>query len=216
MINPIARIGISAAALVAGFLATPAFAQDGNFMRQVLGHIGIFPPEKDPITYNDRPGLVVPKDTNRLRPPEEADPSQRNAAWPVDPDRERRRLEEARRNQPAEQLLGRRAVDGRRLTVDELAAGRVQRGTPMGEPRVPGNDKAEVRVGPEEWSRISRTATAGPALTPGVEPPRQYLTDPPVGLRMPAAGAPVARTNDGPAPELLENNRPGDAWRRLD
>jgi hypothetical protein len=212
------RGGLAALALAAGFAATPAMAQDGQTLRRIFGQIGLLPPaDKEEIIYHDRPGLVVPKDLNRLRTPEEGDPEQRNARWPNDPDRERRRQDEARRNLPSAELMsGRRATDGARVGLDEAGRSRVARGTPMGEPDFTRNDQAGVRVSAEEWSRVSRAADAGPRIAPGTEPPRQYLTDPPRGLRIPAAGAPIARTQDGPREDLLDNGRPQDAWRRLD
>lgn len=212
------RGGLAVLALAAVSVTTPAVAQDGNFLRQIFGQIGLLPPaDKEEIVYHDRPGIVVPKDLNRLRTPEEGEPEQRNARWPNDPDRERRRQEEARRNVPSAELMsGRRAVDGARVGLDEAGRSRVVRGTPMGEPNFTRNDQAGVRVSPEEWSRISRQAEAGPGITPGTEPPRRYLTDPPQGLRVPAAGAPIARTQDGPRPDMIDNGRPQDAWRRLD
>lgn len=212
------RAAFAAATLAAGLIATPAMAQDGQFLRQIFGQIGLLPPEKDPIEYRERPNLVVPKDTSRLRSPEDADPAQRNAAWPNDPDVDARRRADAARNAPSSELLsGRRSIDGARLSTDELARGRTARGTPQAEPNFTRNDQAGVRVSPEEWSRISRTSDQSPQLAAGVEPPRQYLTDPPKGLRTPAAGAVIRRTNDGPAEGLIAgSDRPKDAWRRLD
>jgi hypothetical protein len=195
----------------------PAQAQDGIGMRQIFGAIGLLPRvDREPIEYRDRPTLVVPKDLNALRNPEQSDTHTQNPAWPVDPDVEERKRELARRNVAAPELLSRnqRPLDGARLSIDDLRSGRAQRGAVMGKPSIPGNDKSGVRLSPDEWAAQQRQAQ-GPSYAPGTEPPRVYLTDPPRGLRQPAAGAPVRRTNDGQAPEF-DNFRPTDVWRRLD
>lgn len=208
------RAVLAGAVVACGLMTTPAVAQDGMLLRQIFGQIGILPAEKDPIDYNERPGLVVPKDTTRLRSPEESDPARRNAAWPNDPDLEARRKAEAARNAPSAELLsGRRTIDGARVSNEEIARSRTARGTTPHDPKFTQNDHAGVRVSPEEWSKISRTSDTASTITPGVEPPRQYLTDPPKGLRMPAAGAPIKRTNDGPAEGLIAgNDRPKSVY----
>lgn len=58
----------------------PAMAQEGLLMRNMLGKMGLLPEEKDPIEYRERPGLVVPKDLNKLREPEPEDAARRQAA----------------------------------------------------------------------------------------------------------------------------------------
>jgi hypothetical protein len=204
--------------LVLGFVVmAPAQAQDGIGMRQIFGAIGLLPrTDREPIEYRDRPTLVVPKDLNNLRNPEQADAHTQNPTWPVDPDVEERKREMARRNVAAPELLSRnqRTTNGARLGIDDLRSGRAQRGAVMGEPAVPNNDKSDVRISPDQWAAQQQQAQA-PSYASGTEPPRVYLTDPPRGLRQPAAGAPVRRTTDGPAPDF-DNFRPQDAWRRLD
>ncbi len=208
-------------ALALGFVlvgsgAAPALAQDGIGMRQIFGAIGLLPRvDRDPIEYRDRPALVVPKDRTALRPPEEADAQTKNAAWPVDPDVEERKKEMARRRGPAAGLVsGNDPTEGRRMSMDDIRAGRATRGATIGEPVTMGNDRAGVRLSPNEWAAQQQQAS-GTSLPPGVEPPRVYLTDPPRGLRQAAAGAPVARTREGPG-EGFDNFRPTDTWRRLD
>jgi hypothetical protein len=214
--TPVLRFGLIG--LVLGLApVAPALAQDGIGMRQIFGAIGLLPRvDREPIEYRDRPTLVVPKDLNALRNPEQADAHTQNPSWPVDPDVEERKRELARRNVAAPELLSRnqRPVDGTRLSVDELRAGRAQRGAVMGEPVVPRNDKSDVRIGPDEWAAQQRQAQ-GPSYALGTEPPRVYLTDPPRGLRQPAAGAPVRRTTEAPSSDF-DNFRPTDVWRRLD
>jgi hypothetical protein len=203
------------AVLMAVLPAAPALAQDGIGMRNILGAIGILPRvDRDPIEYRDRPTLVVPKDRSALRNPESAEAHTQNSAWPVDPDVVERRREQERRRAPAQQLLDRNqnTVDGTRVGMDEIRAGRAQRGAVMGESSFE-NDKAGIRLTPEEWGRQQR-ASATPTYPPGTEPPRRYLTDPPKGMRQAATGAPIRRTQENPTG--FDNFRPEDTWRRID
>jgi hypothetical protein len=203
------------AAVMASLSAAPAFSQDGIGMRNIFGALGILPRvDRDPIEYRDRPTLVVPKDRTALRNPESPEAHAANPAWPVDPDVAERRREQERRRAPAQQLLDRNqnTVDGTRVGMDEIRAGRAQRGSVMGESTLE-NDKAGVRISPAEWARAQQV-TNTPSYPPGTEPPRQYLTDPPKGLRQAAAGAPMRRTQEQPTG--FDNFRPEDTWRRLD
>src|SRR3954465_5312519 len=87
-------------ALVAGSLiaaAPGAVAQEGVFMKDFLGSIGIIPKEKAPIEYRERAPLVLPPRI-ALRGPVAPRPLQTaNPQWPNDPDvvAARRRDEEA-------------------------------------------------------------------------------------------------------------------------
>lgn len=199
-------------AALAALPAVPAMAQDGIAMRQILGSIGLLPSiDREPIEYKDRPTLVVPRDTSNLRNPEDPEAHAQNPAWPVDPDVVERKKEQARRRAPAPELLAGQSVDGRRVSMDEIRSGRAPVGAQMTEGSW-GNDKTGIRMSPSEWA--AGTPAAQPSYAPGTEPPRRYLTDPPKGLRQAAAGAPIRRTQE--APVGFDNNRPDDAWRRLD
>lgn len=211
------RTRLSLAAAIAAFglgaAAAPAAAQDGAGMRQIFGMFGILPAEKDPIEYRERPALVVPKETTKLRPPEQAEAHARNGAWPVDPDAVAREKERQRRNAPVLFPTASNPTEGGRLTVRELAAGRSARGAAPSDYGVPRNDKDGVKL--DIWQMQSAGKTAqGPSYPPGTEPPRQYLTDPPKGLRMPSANAPVGKkTSDGPIVDLFNDL---GAWKRQD
>ncbi len=199
-------------ATLAAIPAAPAFAQDGIAMRHILGSIGLLPRvDREPIEYRDRPTLVVPKDTTALRNPEDPEAHERNPSWPVDPDVTERKKEQARRRAPAPELLAGQSVDGRRLSMDEIRAGRAPVGAQMTEGSW-GNDKTGIRLSPSEWA--AGTPANAPSYPPGTEPPRRYLTDPPKGLRQAAAGAPMKRTQE--TPTGFENDRPDNTWRRLD
>jgi hypothetical protein len=208
------RSALALAGLVLASALAPAQAQDGLAMRNIFGKIGLLPEEKDPIEYRERPALVVPKNTEKLRQPEpEGAQTKANGQWPVDPDVQDRAREAARRNQPIFAPLKADASEGGRLSLGEMARGRSARGIEMGETGVPRNDKDGVRASIQEMTRLDQQ-TQAPSYPPGTEPPRKYLTDPPTGLRIPSAGAPVGkRTQDDPT---VDRFKVDNAWKRLD
>ncbi|MCA1952194.1 MAG: hypothetical protein LDL25_00525 [Hyphomicrobiales bacterium] len=214
----IARALLSLALLGGAFAGmaalAPASAQDGIIMRNILGRIGLLPEEKEPIEYRERPGLVVPKQLDTLRPPEPTEGHTKSAQWPKDPDVVARDRERARRNAGGLFPSRNDPIEGGRLSVNEMAAGRSGRRDTLGESSIPINDKAGVRMSIEDIDAAQRTASA-PSYPPGTEPPRRYLTDPPTGLRLPASTAPIGRKtgSDGPAVDNLKVN---DAWKRQD
>ncbi|MCZ8187183.1 MAG: hypothetical protein O9308_12435 [Beijerinckiaceae bacterium] len=193
----------------------PAAAQEGLLMRNMLGRIGLLPEEKEPIEYRERPGLVVPKDLNKLREPEPEDAARRQAAgqWPRDPDVLERQRERERRKLPLLSVIAADPSEGGRLSVDELARGRSTRGAKIGESGVALNDKAGVRLSIQEMKAADAKITT-PTYPPGTEPPRRYLTDPPAGLRIPSAAVPAGRrTAEGP---VRDDFRPSNVWGRID
>lgn len=196
--------------LVVVSMSAPAQAQDGRYMRNFLGTLGVLPEEKDPIEYRERPGLVVPKELDKLRRPEDPNARTANGQWPVDPDVQERAREKARRQAPAIFSLSSDPNEGGRVNMNDMAAGRTARGTKMGEGAIPRNDKDGVLASIQEMTEGGGTARA-PSYPPGTEPPRRYLTDPPTGLRMPSAQAPVGkRSYDNP----LEDTFKSDLWKR--
>jgi hypothetical protein len=206
----LAALGLSLA-----FAAAPAAAQEGLVMRNILGKIGLLPEEKEPIEYRERPGLVVPKELDKLRPPEPEGAHARNGQWPVDPD-VKAREEEKRRREAATIIPNWRSrpEEGGRLSVKEMAAGRSHRGAQIGEAAMaPGNEKAGVRLSVQEMT-ADRNKSGAPTYAAGTEPPRQFLTDPPTGLRMPASSAPMRRQTAEPKTSDDDFRRP--SAQRLD
>jgi len=197
-------LAILVVTLAFSVVSLPAMAQDGLLMRDIFGKIGLLPEDKEPIEFKERPALVVPKDTSKLRQPEQPGAHADNSQWPVDPDVEERKREQERKGQVVRTPLKADASEGGRLSLSEMAKGRVAPGTVLGEGAIPRNDQAGVRISPAEWSKQSRQAS-GSSTPPGVEPERRYLTDPPRGLRQAAANAPFVRTQD--EPRLLNDDR---------
>jgi hypothetical protein len=206
------RTLVPALGLVAVSLsALPASAQEGVLMKQMLGRLGVLPEDKDPIEYRERPALVVPKDTSKLRPPEEPD-AKGNAAWPKDPDVQAREAARRQRNAPAYLAPGADPENGARMSPAELAKHRTQRSTSDWN-GYDFSDKGGIRLSPQEMAAANKGASE-PSYPPGTEPPRRYLTDPPVGNRVPSAAAPIGRGRIEGRP--VASDRPDDAWKRLD
>lgn len=211
--NGLSRAALALAALVLMSLGTPANAQNGLLMRNIFGNLGILPEEKDPIEYRERPGLVVPKELNKLRQPEKEAAARANGQWPVDPDVEERKQAQARRKLTVLTPISADPNEGGRVNMDAMARGRSVRGAQMGESGVPRNDTEGVRASIQEMTEKDKQANA-PTYAPGTEPPRRYLTDPPTGLRIPSAAAPVGKkTVDDPT---VDRFKVDNAWRRLE
>ena len=187
---PFRTIGLAVALGAASIM--PAQAQFTDPIGDVFETLGIKSKDKDPIVYRERAPLVVPPKTDRLRPPEEG-VAERNARWPQDPDvmENRRRKADAAKSQFS---------DG----DNDPSQGGVLRNEPLGKrnryagvptvnnPGNIGNESANpATIIGREQVRALQAGAKDPDKPTGIEPERQYLTEPPAGLRRPAAGAPV-------------------------
>lgn len=192
----LASLALCAAAFQAAPLAG-ARAEEGVFFKDILGSMGIIEKEKDPIAYRERPGIVVPPKLDMPAPVTE--PVQRTAAWPTDPD------VAAKAKKAREALEPRRlpsdthgASQGARLSVDQLRAGyRPGRGVPA---VAEGEDVTQSKSGRLDVRTLRNTGVkreSESVLAYGQEPPREYLTDPPRGLRMPSSSAPLPKRVTG-------------------
>ncbi len=198
--------------LAIAFTAALLAASAGSANAQGLLDIGRFilglpPEEKEPIDYRERAPLVVPPNQQVLRPPMEPRQADgRRANWPQDPDvlARRQKAEEARRPVMVDSVTGREMPSPRRMTPDEIRAGRVAgaevpRGNAVpqqaNDPRGPMNvfgGLATLR----EMDRRDATSRAGNELA-REEPRREFLTDPPTGLRRPSEKAAFRATREG-------------------
>lgn len=187
---------------LAGFVAPamllvlPAAAQNPlvDLGKTILG----IEDEKPVVDYRPRPPLVIPPKMELPKPTEKA--SAKNPQWPNDPDVAAQRAAAEARRKPVE-----KTIDGRPLTVEEMRAGRVAgAGVPNApaEPVAPKNMSAWIP--PSEMKLIEEKIklTKAPELTPGYEPPRQWLTDPPKGYRKAAEGVAVAKPKM--APQIID------------
>jgi hypothetical protein len=192
----LAGLALAASNLV----VAPAQAQGLLDIGRVI--LGLPTEEKEPIEYRERAPLVVPP-TQNLRPPSEAAASRRTN-WPQDPDvlERRKAAEEARRPRSTDSITARDPTSGRRLTVDEIRAGRVAGQEVVREPETGNLDivqrQSNVFGGLSALRELDRrSSSSSEANLAREEPRREFLTDPPKGLRQPSDRAAFKATREG-------------------
>ncbi len=190
------RIRVTHLLLAGGLVlaAQPASAQDGmlfyNLMQGVFGK-----GEGADIDYRARAPLVVPP-SSTLPPPQ--DPaSTRTAAWPNDPDVQRRKDEA----NPAPYVPALGVRNNPMMSAQEVRRGRTTRAAASGhngtEEQTNYNNQIQpIRLGRELAARQNQADLD--SLSYGSEPPRRLLTEPPVGYRRPAATAAIGPGASGP------------------
>jgi hypothetical protein len=179
------------AALVALLAAGPARADD-NMWNNMLGWVGLGHKQQQSvddgtIDYTPRPALVVPPKMDL--PPPQASIS-KPADWPHDPDARARAAAEAdsRRPAPSSDSSSDDATGGFVADADKSKSDSGESEACTNEP-----GKPICFYGPS--SLINFTKGWGNIFTPhkedtsklrvGIEPPRQYLSEPPPGYQMP-------------------------------
>jgi hypothetical protein len=180
---------------------------DIKFMRGFLRGLGLRNGEEAGIDYKERPPLVVPPTRNLPIPQTAGSLAERNPAWPVDPDIQRRKAEKKAKAE-------RSRVDwdeiNRALTPAELAAGKTNRPSTATATSVatrPSIDTAGQTMSPNElgykgglWNDffgLGKAFNKDHEETARFvrEPSRASLTDPPPGYRTPSPAQPYgART----------------------
>ncbi|WP_052340841.1 hypothetical protein [Salinarimonas rosea] len=207
--SAIVRAAFAGAAL--GLLAAPAAqAQEGSFFRNVFGAIGLTDPEQPDILYRERAPLVVPPNLGALPPPAQGDAAAANPQWPTDPDVAAARARAIEANTPAPERPGAFEGIGRRMTAEELRAGRVP-GAGLGGPSRPEWAPAERGLGgananpawipPQTLRELDEQRRAA---APETRLQRRFLTDPPQAYLAPDPNAPFperVQTFSGPRPE---------------
>ncbi len=192
------RIRVTHLLLAGGLVlaAQPAFAQEGMLFKNLLEGVVGGGRSGDDIDYRARPPLVVPP--NSALPPPQDPASARSAAWPTDPDVERRR--NAKNVTPY--VLTEKARNNPLLSQEELRRGRTSDTGPR-RPNIPAADNSNydnqigpIRIGKEVAA--GRNQSAEEALAYGAEPERRLLSEPPVGYRRPAATAAFGPGRGGP------------------
>jgi hypothetical protein len=183
--------------LIAGGLvlaASPAFAQDGmlfkNLMEGIMGK-----GDGGDIDYRARAPLVVPPNSTLPRPQEAA--SERNAAWPNDPDVQRPKDEANALPYVSAMGLQNNPI----MSPQEIRRGRTAARQPTGpmvseEQNMYNNQIKPIRIGREMAARQNQVDQD--TLAYGSEPPRRTLTEPPVGYRRPASTAAIGPGQRGP------------------
>jgi len=168
--------------------ATPSFALDdgkGSPWDAMMGIIGVNPDkDEDTIIYRDRAPLVVPPKTDLARPL--PPPAQRTAAWPTDQEqiRAKKRLEERTRRVRDEPTAGELKNTGRISAADARERANAQKACDMD---LSSLNACSVDV---YWARLRNESLGDTGknkreLQAGVEPNREYLTQPPKGYMAP-------------------------------
>jgi hypothetical protein len=165
-------------------LATAAAAQEGMFMKDLLGSVGIIPKERPPIEYRERAPLVLPP---KLELPNPADPRTvaANPQWPNDPDALAARRAAAEAGLPVTETEKRRLDRNPTLSINEIRQGRRPGAEVPNTPVVRRGDNARdaLLLTPDELRAQSRKDDV--ALSSMEEPERGRLTEPPTGFRKP-------------------------------
>jgi hypothetical protein len=174
-----------AGALALLVAATGASAQEGEGMKSILGAIGIIPKEKDPIVYNERAPLVLPPSMNLPAPAPGGGAEARNGNWPKDPDVAARRKAAAEARTPFTESDSYKLNEGKRLSIDEMRAGRNPNNIATTPPVRVGAQADMSRMTPDElrsFGKNDKVELAGDGLE------RRYLSDPP-GTLLKAQGS---------------------------
>lgn len=171
--------------------ASPAWAEEGEAMKSLLGSIGIIPKEKEPIIYNERAPLVLPPKMD-LPAPAPRNAAEANGNWPKDPDVAARRKAAAEAKTPYTSSELHKLSNGDRLDIDEIRAGRNPNNR-VTTPGLVGGQAENSRMTPDE---LRSFATDKKAELSGDGLERRYLSDPPQGLLKAAGNAPLKASAD--------------------
>jgi hypothetical protein len=180
-----------AGALALLVAASGASAQEGEAMKSILGSIGIIPKEKPPIVYNERAPLVLPPKLDLPPPAAGGGAEVRNGNWPKDPDVAAARKASAEARTPYTSSEFHKNSEGKRLSIEEMRAGRnpnnyVTRPGPVGGQA----DKSVMSPDELRSYQQDKVELEGDGLE------RRYLSDPPSGLLKAANGAPLRASAD--------------------
>ncbi|MCP8939191.1 hypothetical protein NK718_11745 [Alsobacter sp. SYSU M60028] len=194
----IVPLALAAFGVAMSFSAAPAKA--AGVMDSFMNLLGLKQEEEQQIEYRDRAPLVVPP--KMQLPPPQVSAAERSAAWPKDPDAEYRKAVENDKKTPVGLRPDRSAPNGR---VPVANATRKTGGGGAAGPTVVDNytpnrpsDRSIVGgeggwVHPDKMQSFKNPqAEQTTTLAAGQEPTRNYLTDPPQGLRVPAGNASIA------------------------
>ncbi|MFC1456704.1 hypothetical protein ACETIH_08260 [Microvirga arabica] len=182
-----------AGALALLVAATGASAQEGEAVKSLLGSIGIIPKEKDPIVYNERAPLVLPPSMNLPAPVPGGGAEARNGNWPKDPDVAARRKAAVEARTPFTETNSYKLNEGKRLSIDEMRAGRNPNNIVTTAPVRSGSQAEMSRLTPDElrsYAKDDKVELAGDGLE------RRYLSDPPGTLLKAQGGGKLKASAD--------------------
>lgn len=199
------------AGLVALFAAAPRPAE-AQILDGLLGFIGVHE-EKPEVEYRERAPLVVPPKTALPAPQESA--AAKNAAWPKDPDVQRRKAAAASGKVPVTETEEYKRQLNPHLPIDAMRAGRKAGAGEAPQPgQVFGDNSREANwIHPDNMralnSKAQQTAGAssGAANCDGTDAPsRRYLTEPPSALRKCVVGYQTRTTRGAVDAKASEND----------
>jgi hypothetical protein len=189
----IIRLALGAGALALA-TASAASAQEGVAIKSILGEIGIIPKDPPQINYRERAPLVLPPRTDLPNPVDPSSVEARAGNWPKDPDVQAARREAIQARTPAMQTEAYRNSEAKRLSIEEIRAGRRVDSRPVAA-NAAANDRRsdKTRMDPDELKSFTKKDEA--KLENGrIE--RKWLSDPPQGLLTAAGTAPVKASQD--------------------
>ena len=192
---------IAGLALVGSSVVTlPAKAQ--GLLDLGRAFIGLPAEDKPPIEYRERAPLVVPPGQNLRQPSRAGAPDERRANWPQDPDvlARRKAAEQANKQPLFDTVTSRSGQVTRPLTPQEIRAGRVAGQEVNTTPQtglLDERSRANVYGGITTLRELDKKSASTAVVDAREEPKREYLTDPPTGLRRPADNAPFKATREG-------------------
>ena len=182
------RMALLTASAAAGlFMAAPAHAINddgrGSTLESLLDMVGMGEAkESDSIQYRERSPLVVPPKLEMPTP--QPRPSQKAAQWPQDQEVTRARKKQAESNARVNSKYV-ESNGGEKLTPEEMRAMRTPGASAAAQKQscnMDPFDKSSCSVA-EYWGALSAKTEKKDELTlqAGVEPQREYLTQPPKG-----------------------------------
>jgi hypothetical protein len=181
---------------------------DAKFVRGLLRGLGLRNGQEAGIEYKERPPLVVPPSRDLPIPATAGSLAASNPAWPVDPDEKRRASE---RKAKAQRKPYNPETDGNPLRPNELAVGRTDKPSVKSSPGPdvsPEMRPSELGYTGGLWNSVFGTFNKDKDTETARfmrEPPRDSLTDPPVGYRTPSAEYPYG-VNTKAAPRKAQTN----------
>ncbi|MBI1867821.1 MAG: hypothetical protein HYS06_05950 [Methylocystis sp.] len=184
--------GIAFAATTLSPCVTPALAYDDqSTITSLLSLIGVAPgQDNDKLDYHEKPKLVLPPNRSALPEPQ-ARGDTRPGAWPVDQDVARRRDAAARAPAPQPGLNQNPALQPTEL---DKSRGGSPAARAAGDSECLNSNRREcVLMAPQEAKAGATAAEKASGVAAGVEPSRDYLTEPPTGYRLPTKDVKATR-----------------------
>jgi hypothetical protein len=171
---------------------------DAKMFKKFMRGFGLRNGQEAGIEYQERPGLVLPPNSDLPAPVTANSPAASNPAWPTDPDQKRRADERRARRDAKARMLDKMdgGSAGDPVKPSELEAGRVDktvvRTGPSSMDKSPEMTPSELGWTNSMWSSfvgLGKSFTGEKVVETREfvrEPSRSALTDPPAGYRTPS------------------------------